>query len=110
MALAAELGKVEVCEGLRTACRAAQAVLSARLRAGIGPGDCGEAFPLAAAYLALGTLETMGDDGVSAFTAGDVSIRRGEPSGRLDRLERQAVELLRPFLRDEGFLFRGVRG
>ena len=110
VALAADLGKVEAGEGLRAACRAAKEELASRLRAGIGPEDCGESFPLAAAYLALGTLETLGDDGVSAFTAGDVTIHRGDRSGRMNRLECQAVRLMQPYLRDEGFLFRGVDG
>lgn len=110
MALAADLGKVEAGEGLRAACQAAQEELAARLREGLSPADCGESFPLAAAYLALGTLKTLGDDGISAFTAGDVTIRKGDNAVRMNRLEGQAVHLMQPYLRDEGFLFRGVVG
>ena len=109
-ALAAALGHVEAGQDLRTVCHAAQENLTAQLRPGLSPADCGEAFILAAAYLALGTLETLGDSGVSSFTAGEVSVRRTEDRGRMNRLEQQAARLMQPSLKDRGFLFRGVRG
>ena len=50
--------------------------------------------------------ELEGEGRVSAFTAGEVTIRCSG-SGTLVRAARQ---LLQPWLREEGFTFRGVRG
>lgn len=58
--------------------RAAEESLTARLRVGISPVDCGSAFPLAAAMVAMEGLEgAAGISGVTSFTAGEVSIRTG---------------------------------
>lgn len=74
------------------------------------PEDCGEAYRLAAAWLAADWLrDTQGLSGVTALSAGDISVRRegGADSGKLSR---RAMELMAPYLRDEGFVFRGVEG
>ena len=81
--------------------------LKLRLRSGLTPEDCGDVFPLAAAMVAMDTLVDLEGEGrVSAFTAGDISIRCSG-SGTLVRGARQ---LLQPWLREEGFAFRGVQG
>ena len=47
--------------------------------------------------------------GVTALSAGDISVRR-EGGGEGGTLSQRAMELMAPFLRDDGFVFRGVRG
>lgn len=44
------------------------------------------------------------------FTAGAVTIQRGSAAQRREALLLQARQVMRPWLRDEGFSFRGVLG
>ena len=97
-------------ELLRPLAQAAQQKLTGRLRPGVSPQNCGSAFPLAAAMLAVEGLErTAGTRQVEDFTAGDITLRmRGGGDGGLSA---QAERLLEPWLRDRGsFSFQGVRG
>lgn len=112
LAMAAALGKCESDEILETLCDAAVEALAAQLRPGVEAADCGEAFVLAAAWMALAQRE-LGDTsggGVERFTAGAVTIQRGDANARREALLLQARQVMRPWLRDEGFSFRGVRG
>ncbi len=110
LALAAELGETEPSELLGALCEAAERELTGRLRQGVSVENCGKSFPLAAAWLALAGLQDAKEDGVKSFSAGEVSIQRGEGDARQKALRRQALLVMRPFLRDERFIFRGVRG
>lgn len=96
-------------ELLRTVCASAVQALDGRLRPGLAPEDCGEAFSLAAAWLAVDWMQGgSGLAGITALSAGDISIRReggGQAGGTLSR---QAMELMAPFLEDRGFAFWGV--
>lgn len=88
--------------------QAAVGELTGRLKAGTAPGDCGSAFPLAAAMLAADALEgATGGRRVDSFTAGEVSVRM---SGGGRGLRAQAERLMEPWLRERGFAFQGVRG
>ena len=88
---------------------AARTGLQRRLKAGVSPQDCGAAFPLAAALMAMDGLDRAAGAGdVSAFSAGEVSIQLREQSGGGRR--EQAQELLAPWLGETGFAFRGVEG
>lgn len=109
-AMAATLGKTQADEALKTLCAAAAEELTAQLRPGVAPEDCGEAFVLAAAWIALGQRELGGSGEVERFTAGEVTIQRGDPRLRREALRLQARQVIKPWLRDEGFSFRGVRG
>ena len=85
-------------------------MLDRGLRDGLTVEDCGEAYPLAAAWIALEWLrDSRGMDGVTYLSAGDMTVRR-EGSGDNGSLSRKAMELMNPFLRDDGFVFRGVKG
>ncbi len=98
-------------ELLRTLSAAACRTLDRRLRDGLGPEDCQGAYPLAAAWLVMDWLRgSRGLEGVTSLTAGDISVRReaGSPDG--GDLTKRAMELMAPYLKDEGFVFRGVRG
>jgi hypothetical protein len=109
MELAMALGKRRESQALSLLCAAAVEKLKGRLKPGLTPQDCGEVFPLGAAWLALAGLESVESGGVESFTAGDVTIRRGEGEFRRKALELQARQVMRPYLRDEGFAFKGVR-
>lgn len=107
--LAAALGKVEESRELTLLCSAAAEELRGLLRSGIAPEDCGGAYALAAAWMALAGLETA-EDGVESFSAGEVSIRKRDGAARAKALRLQAMQVMKPYLRDEGFVFQGVRG
>lgn len=88
--------------------QAVQAGLEQRLKENTSPEDCGTAFPLAAAMLAMDALnKAAGSGGVESFTAGAVSIRTRVGGEDLSAL---AERLLAPWLGETGFAFRGVAG
>ena len=95
---------------LRTLCRNACDMLDRRLKDGVTAEDCGEAYPLAAAWIALEWMRgSQGMDGVTYLSAGDLTVRR-EGGGDDGSLSQRAMEIMGPFLRDDGFVFRGVKG
>ena len=86
---------------------AVQEDLCRRLKPGLTPEDCAEVFPLACALAVMGTLqEITGEDRLTAFTAGEVTIRTEGAC----QSARAARRLLSPWMGDEGFCVRGVRG
>lgn len=92
-----------LCEG---ACRA----LDWRLKDGLTAEDCGGAYPLAAAWMAMDWLRgSQGMDGVTYLSAGDLSVRR-EGGGDNGSLSQRALEIMAPYLQDDGFVFQGVKG
>lgn len=98
-------------ETLRALCAAACRTLDRRLRDGVTAEDCQGAYPLAAAWLVLDWLRgSRGLEGITSLSAGDISVRREAGGEDASRLDRRAMELMAPFFRDDGFVFRGVRG
>ena len=72
--------------------------------------DCADAYIVAAAWLALaGWLSGQGTDGVKKFAAGDLSVEK-DSGTTAAQLEEGAWALLRPYVRESNFVFRGVRG
>ncbi len=97
-------------ELLRLLCAAACETLDGLLREGVKPEDCGGCYPLAAAWMAADWMRDCGGGGeITALTAGDMSVRR-ENGGQDGKLSGRAMELMAPYIRDAGFVFRGVRG
>ena len=95
---------------LRTLCENACALLDRQLKDGLTAEDCGGTYPLAAAWIALDWLRgSQGMDGVTYLSAGDLTVRR-EGGGDDGALSQRAYEIMKPFLRDDGFVFRGVKG
>ena len=95
---------------LRTLCGSACGALDRRLKDGVCPEDCGGLYPVAAAWLVMDWLnQCQGMDGITALSAGDISVRR-EGGGEVGKLSERAMELMAPFLEDDGFVFRGVSG
>ena len=90
-------------------CRTACSRLEGMLKSGVTPEDCGESFLLAAAWLAMDWLTDVGESaGITSLSAGDLTVRReGVSRGKG---KDQAMKLLAPWLKTEGFVFRGVRG
>ena len=89
-------------------CRCACRRLDSLLAEGVSARDCGESYPLAAAWMVLDWLEGLEAGGeITAVTAGDLTVRREREDGRRYRA---ALDLMAPYLKDEGFVFRGVRG
>lgn len=89
--------------------------LAGRLKEGVSPEDCGTAFPLAAAMVVMDRLSGVTGGGgageVTSFTAGDLTVRKETGSGGTSKsLSAQAEGLLSPWLKDAGFVFRGVEG
>lgn len=97
---------------LEELCTASAAELTGRLHEGMTTESCGALFPLAAAMLAAASfLSCRGEGAVEQFTAGEISLRMGGgKEADAGELRRQAVRMLGPFLRDEGFAFLGVQG
>ena len=94
---------------LELLCQCACQRLDRLLADGVSPADCGQAYPMAAAFLVLDwARQAAGGGDIVALAAGDLSVRREGASG--GGLRRQALELMAPYLREEGFVFRGVRG
>lgn len=94
-------------------CGTAEAELAGKLRYGLKPEDCNGAFPLAAAWLArAGLCAGQGAEEMPAsWSAGAVRVSGAASAGeRADGLREQAYRLMAPYLEDEGFFFRGVRG
>lgn len=93
---------------LRALCRSACAALDGALREGVTAQDCPEPYRLAAAWTALDWLRAgQGLDGLTALSAGNMSLRR---DGGGTRLARRALELMAPWVRDRAFAFQGVKG
>lgn len=91
-------------------CQAVQDSLTRRLKPGVTAEDCESAFVTAAAWMVLAGLRTGdGAEGVTAFTAGDVTIRR-EGGTETGALMEGAQRLMAPYVVDGGFFVQGVRG
>lgn len=96
-------------------CTAAADNWEGRLRPGVMPSDCEEAFTCAAAFTAAAGLLTGRGSGetVSSFSAGSVSVRSraaAETDTTAGALREQAERLMAPYVEDARFSFRGVRG
>ena len=114
IAMAQKLGRIadEDREVLTILCQTAEDEVSRRLREGLTPEDCGQAYVLGCAWMALAAMAAneTGDTPLK-FTAGEVSIQEdGDAVQRSQALRLQAETVLGPYLQDRGFVFRGVQG
>ena len=91
---------------LRVLSRAVKATLAGRLRENLKPEDFPSDFVTAASLYALAALSES-DTGPEQFTAGDLSIRKGDKNTAARCLRGQAELLLVPYVRD-AFAFLGV--
>ena len=94
-------------ELLTPLCQAVQDSLARRLRPGVTAEDCESAFVTAAAWLVRAGLEA-GTDGVTSFSAGDLTVHTGGDGA--GAMRRQAERLMAPYVVDGGFFVQGVRG
>lgn len=93
---------------LYSLCKAAAAELQLRLRKGVTPEDCYEAFVCAAAYLALSRFPSAAGEDVSAFEAGAIKITKADAAQRAQRLAAAAEQLLSAYVVSSDFAFRRV--
>ena len=115
MAMAKALGHVTAGQetALEALCQAAELEVAGRLREGLVPEECGPAYVLGCAWLALaGLAGTDAGRTPLRFTAGEVSIQEegGDAPQRAQALRMQAETVLAPYLKDRGFVFQGVEG
>ena len=100
---------------LELLCTAAAQEWEERLRDGLTPESCREAFLCAAALSAVAglTAARSGQNRVSSFKAGLVSVSgmaAAETGAAAGALCAQAERLMAPFVRDDCFCFKGVNG
>lgn len=109
--LALSLGAEEADRGIvDVLCTAACRKLDGLLAEGVTAEDCAEAYVPAAAWMILDWLQaSKGMDGVTALSAGDMTVRRDSRVGNIT-LEQRAMELMAPWMKDRSFVFQGVRG
>ena len=94
---------------LETLCAAVCRELDGMLAEGVTAEQCREPYMLAAAWLMADRWQAGRDgQGITAFSAGDMTVHRSPAAGR--PLEERALALLAPWCRDRGFVFLGVRG
>ena len=96
---------------LKKLCQMAVSQLILRLREGKTPEELGEQFIDAAGVLALSMYVALGGEDFSAVKIGSITIER-DRSGRsfIDDLRHMSEQLLAGCLREQGFVFKGVRG
>ena len=94
---------------LEVLCGTASDFLEARLKEGLCPEDCAEAFVAAASLHAVSDFYDADDSAaVEEFKAGDLTVKKGSPvKGASGGLRQQAENVMRPYLKD-GFCFSGV--
>lgn len=81
-----------------------------RLDGLLADGVSANHYTLAAAWLVMDWLnDTKNWEGVTSLSAGDMTVRR-EVGGKGGALERRAMTMMAPYLRDRNFVFQGVRG
>ncbi len=98
MLLAGQLEPTQM-ELLRLLCQGAVSALRARLRQGITPESCREAFVAAASLYARAALGDGLD--VTEFRAGDLTVKRGAGGqGSFRSLEAQADRIMAPYVQD----------
>ena len=93
---------------LEALCQSAEVSLRNRLRDGLMPEDCQTEFVTAAGMYALAAMSTVSDFGeLEQFTAGDLTLRRGNHDAAVSCLRTQADMLMVPYLKPAA-VFMGV--
>ncbi len=96
-------------------CLVAETELENRLKTGVTKESCSGVFIQAAAVLAVSYLNVLenGSGDIESYSAGEVSVRRKSTAAAREMykaLREQAETMMAPFLKDDGFFFREVRG
>ena len=111
--LAREVSGGEESQLLEPLCRSARLRWESRLRPGLTAEECGEAFLCAAAFTAAADLASVQGGGgtVESFTAGEISVKARETDASpASALRETAESLMKPYIGEDGFCFKGVRG
>lgn len=99
-------------EVLTDLCECAAAELESRLRQGVDAEEISSVFVTASGILAIAMymeLDSLGADDVRSFKAGEMSASFGSHTSA-KKLRSSAEQLLRAYLKSEGFEFMGVDG
>lgn len=96
-------------------CEVETAVWTKRLRIGVTPVDCGDAFVCAAAFYAVADWmeQRVGGSYPTSFKAGEVSVKEksvAELAQAAQLLRSQADAFMAPYQQDDRFYFSGVQG
>lgn len=104
----------EECKTVCTFCRVDFEQWKGRLRTKLTPEDCKEAFVSACALASLSWLLVAweSEESFLQFRAGDISLSADGKSRKeaARHLEKQAREMMLPYISDPEFSFLGVRG
>ena len=85
---------------LEAVCHAAVVSLRNRLRDGLVPEDCQAEFVTAAGMYALAAMSSVSNFGdLEQFTAGDLTLRRGNHDAAASCLRTQADMLMAPYMK-----------
>lgn len=98
-------GREEEDEILMSFCQIAVEELTGKLKAGLTVADCGSAFAIGAAWLAISYLE-YGTGSVKSFSVGDFSVSQQESSGARG----QMLRMMAPYIQGAEFAFCSVEG
>ena len=98
---------------LELLCTAQEQAWNERLRSGITPEDCKDAFCCACAFSAVaGLLSGRAGEGTISFKAGDVSVQKAsgvQIRAAVESFRAQAERLMAPYAQEDFFCFRGVQ-
>lgn len=99
---------------LEMLCIAAENIWTGRLREGVTPQQCGEAFSCAAAFTAAADFTvSRHSNSVGSFRAGEISVTStagAETAQSAQALRHAAERLMQPYTVEAEFAFRGVAG
>ena len=109
-AFAGELGQDKQ-QALQNLCKAAEAELCSRLLPGVDPAQCEQSFVCAAAWIALSNLAAGNrSDGISTFSAGEMSVSKSTGADTAANCLRTQAELIMAPYTGDHFSFMGVKG
>lgn len=95
-------------EIIKILCDAVCRKLDDLLADGLTCEDCAEAYQAAGLWIVIGwTREIMNWRGIVSLSAGDIQARFSTDT---TPLQNRALSLMSPYMKDRGFVFRGVRG
>ena len=94
---------------LEALCRASCAAWTARLREGLSPETCGDAFDCAVAFSAAAVFSD-GQEGLESFSAGVVSVKIRDAASSAAALRDAAERLMTPCAVPDSLFLKGVWG
>ena len=94
---------------LEPICTALESAWLARLKDGVSPETCQDAFDCAVAFSAAAVF-SAGNAGLDSFSAGDVSVKIRQDAQGQNALSAAAERLMAPYVLPDGLFLKGVTG